>query len=162
MPIYRLCIFLTLILSLPVQAETIAVIGTGNVGSALGTELAIQGHTIPLIVEQPMKFVFGVKTSIGEMIQEAAPDALVVKAFNSISTQLMSSPEDKNGPVHVPIVGNDSAAKERVAGIVTAMGLVPIDLGSIEVAHWTEYGVVVGLNNQLSERPNYDIVFREK
>jgi NADPH-dependent F420 reductase len=229
MSINKFCIFLTLIFALPVQAETIAVIGTGNVGSALGTELAIQGHAIiygsrspmglkaldlakktegnaktataaeaaaeaeiivlavpgmlalalvedlgdlsgklvidatnPLIVEQPMKFVFGVETSNGEMIQEAAPDALVVKAFNSISTQLMISPENENGPVYVTIVGNDSAAKERVAGFATAMGLVPIDLGPIEVAHWTEYAVVVGLNNQFSERPNYDIVFREK
>jgi len=33
-------------LQAPVLAETIAVIGTGNVGSALGPEFAAQGHTI--------------------------------------------------------------------------------------------------------------------
>ena len=30
----------------PAAADTIAVIGTGKVGSALGTELAAEGHTI--------------------------------------------------------------------------------------------------------------------
>jgi len=30
----------------PAAAETIAVIGTGKVGSALGTELAAEGHLI--------------------------------------------------------------------------------------------------------------------
>ena len=37
---------LILFLSPCALAETIAVIGTGNVGSALGPEFAAQGHTI--------------------------------------------------------------------------------------------------------------------
>jgi hypothetical protein len=41
------------------------------------------------------------------------------------------------------------------------MGLEPIDLGPIGVAHWTEYSVVVALNNTFSERTNYDLVFRK-
>ena len=35
-----------LTIGMPAAAETIAVIGTGNVGMALGTELAQHGHTI--------------------------------------------------------------------------------------------------------------------
>ena len=43
----RLASFLPLLILLPVaHADTIAVIGTGNVGAALGTEFAAQGHTI--------------------------------------------------------------------------------------------------------------------
>jgi len=37
---------LTLVLGAPAVAETIAVIGTGDVGGALGPEFAAQGHTI--------------------------------------------------------------------------------------------------------------------
>jgi len=37
---------LLLTLALPAQAAKIAVIGTGNVGSALGPEFAALGHTI--------------------------------------------------------------------------------------------------------------------
>ena len=41
------------------------------------------------------------------------------------------------------------------------MGLVPFDLGPIEVANWTAYSAVVSLNNRFSERENYDLVFRK-
>ena len=223
----KLCILLALVISAPAMAETIAVIGTGNVGAALGTELALQGHTIiygsrsplglkaldlagktkgnaststpaeasanariivlavpgmvveevvlglgdlsgkiiidatnPLVMEEPLKFSFGVETSNGEIVQAAAPDAKVVKAFNTISWQQMINPEDSDGPLYVPIVGNDKAAKEKVAIFVKKMGLVPFDLGPIEVAHWTEYSAVVSLNNEFSERTNFDLVFR--
>ena len=74
----------------------------------------------------------------------------------------MMQPEDTNGPLYVPVVGNSASAKETVAEFIRNMGLVPIDLGPIEVAHWTEYAAVVQLNNQFSERSNYDLVFRER
>ena len=38
--------FMIFALQLPAAAETIAVIGTGNVGGALGPEFAALGHTI--------------------------------------------------------------------------------------------------------------------
>jgi len=228
MKIRQLFIVLSFIWSAPLFADTIAIIGTGNVGAALGTEFAQQGHTIvygsrsplglkaldlvgrtkgdaktaipaeaaadadivvlavpgmvvedvvkglgdlsgkiiidatnPLVMDEPMHFTFGVETSNGEIVQAAAPDANVVKAFNTISWQSMISPEDASGPLYVPVVGNDDAAKEKVSALVKKMGLVAVDLGPIEVAHWTEYSVVVGLNNQFSERAQFDLVFRE-
>ncbi len=228
MTIHKLVLVLSLLIGTSALAETIAVIGTGNVGGALGTELAQQGHTIvygsrsplglkaldlarktdgdattaapkeaasgasiivlavpgmiveevvmglgdlsgkliidatnPLLMEEPMKFSYGVETSNGEIVQAAAPDAFVIKAFNTVSWQSMISPEDSDGAIYVPLAGDDEEAKSLVAEMVTEMGLVPFDLGPIEVSHWTEYGVVVGLNNQFSERTNYDMVFRE-
>jgi len=224
----KLFLVLSLFVCAPALSDTIAIIGTGNVGMALGTEFAQQGHTIvygsrnplglkaldlakktgansstaipaeavanadiivlavpgmvvekvvlglgdlsgkliidatnPLVMDEPMHFIFGVKSSNGEIVQAAAPEALVVKAFNTITWQSMIDPEDSDGPLYVPIVGNDDAAKEKVAKMVAKMGLKSIDLGSIEVAHWTEYGVVVALNNEFSERANFDMVFRE-
>ncbi|MDH5621344.1 MAG: NAD(P)-binding domain-containing protein [Gammaproteobacteria bacterium] len=220
-------LLLILALGAPAFAETIAVIGTGNVGMALGTEFAQQGHTIiygsrsplglkaldlakktrgnastatpfeaaaaaeivvlavpgmvvedvvkglgslkgkividatnPLLMDEPMVFRYGVATSNGEIVQAAAPDAFVVKAFNTIGWPSMISPEDSDGPLYVPIVGNNQAAKDKVAKMVVAMGLVPFDLGPIEVAHWTEYAAVVSLNNEFSDRQKFDLVFR--
>ena len=46
MVIRKLFLVFSLLINVPVFAETIAVIGTGNVGMALGTELAEQGHAI--------------------------------------------------------------------------------------------------------------------
>jgi predicted dinucleotide-binding enzyme len=228
MTIRTLFLVLALFVASPALPDTIAVIGTGNVGMALGTELAQQGHSIvygsrkplglkaldlakktegdastatpadaaasasivvlavpgmvvedvvkrlgnlagkiiidatnPLVTKEPMVMSFGVETSNGEIVQAAAPDAYVVKAFNTVTWQSMIDPQDSDGPLYVPIVGNHKAAKEKVAEFVEEMGLVPFDLGPIEVAHWTEYSVVVGLNNQFSERQNFDLVFRK-
>lgn len=227
MTIRKLVLLLTLCIGTSAFAETIAVIGTGNVGMALGTELAQQGHTIiygsrsplglkaldlakktegnattampgdaasrasivvlavpgmvvedvvqslgdlsgkliidatnPLVMNEPMTFTYGVETSNGEIVQAAAPEAFVVKAFNTVTWQSMINPKDSDGPLYVPLAGDDEEAKQIVADMVTEMGLVPFDLGPIEVSHWTEYGVVVGLNNRFSERANYDMVFR--
>lgn len=227
MALQKWVLLVLLMAGTPAFAETIAVIGTGNVGMALGTELAEQGHTIiygsrsplglkaldlakktkgsastatpseaaadaqivvlavpgmvvedvvkglgnlagkividatnPLVMDEPMVFRYGVATSNGEIVQAAAPDALVVKAFNTISWTAMISPEDADGPLHVPVVGNHQSAKDAVAALVSAMGLVPFDLGPIEVAHWTEYSAVVSLNNEFSARQKFDLVFR--
>ncbi len=228
MTIRKLFLALSLFLSAPLLADTIAIIGTGNVGMALGTEFAKQGHTIvygsrsplglkaldlakqtdgnsstaipreaaagaevivlavpgmvveevvrhlgdlsgkliidatnPLVMDEPMHFTYGVDSSNGEIVQAAAPEALVVKAFNTVTWQSMIDPEDSDGPLYVPLAGNDESAKEKVATMVVKMGLEPIDLGPIDVAHWTEYSVVVALNNQFSERSNYDLAFRK-
>lgn len=117
--------------------------------------------TNPLVMDEPMHFTFGVDSSNGEIVQAAAPEALVVKAFNTVTWQSMIDPEDSDGPLYVPLAGNDESAKEKVATMVVKMGLEPIDLGPIDVAHWTEYSVVVALNNQFSERSNYDLAFRK-
>ena len=46
MTIRKLFLVLSLFMSAPALADTIAIIGTGDVGMALGTEFARQGHTI--------------------------------------------------------------------------------------------------------------------
>lgn len=46
MPYRALLVAAVLFLGAPVVAETIAVIGTGDVGGALGPEFAAQGHTV--------------------------------------------------------------------------------------------------------------------
>lgn len=46
---------LTLVLGAPAFADTIAVIGTGDVGSALGPEFAAQGHTIVYGSREPQR-----------------------------------------------------------------------------------------------------------
>jgi predicted dinucleotide-binding enzyme len=227
MNIRPLLFALSLIVSAATCAETVAVIGTGNVGAALGTEMALQGHDVvygsreplglkaldlagrtkgnastarpadavidanivilavpgmvveevvnqlgdlagkividatnPLVMGEPMHFTYGVTTSNGEIVQAAAPDAKVVKAFNTVTWQSMIDPEEADGPLYVPLAGDDDDAKALVAELVEAMGLESIDLGGIENSHWTEYSVVVSLNNQFSKRQNFDLLFR--
>jgi 8-hydroxy-5-deazaflavin:NADPH oxidoreductase len=78
------------------------------------------------------------RVSLAERIQEAAPGAVVVKAFNTTSVQVMENPGVAGGPVTIPLSGDDAAAKERVAGLVSDLGLEPLDVGPLASARFLE------------------------
>lgn len=229
MQIFR-SILVTLFLSTMTvaQADTIAIIGTGDVGGALGPEFAAQGHTVVygsrdpskssvkelvertghgasattqaeavsaadivvlavpgLLVEEitknlgdlsgkiiidptnPLKraetgLEFGVDTSNGQIIQAAAPDAYVVKAFNTLNWKTMVDPEESGGPVSIPLAGDSASAKETVAKLVEGMGLEAIDVGGIENAHWVEGMLMLWINNRYgSDREAFDFYLRK-
>jgi len=193
-------------LAAPTMAETVAVIGTGRMGGAIGPRFAETGHSViygsrnpasekvvalleqsgedasatsseqaiaqaDLVVlalpwsatEDLIKSAGGdldgkiimditnaslkalrpdnedaIDSSAGVLIQDWAPKAHVVKAFNTVGYHIVADPAQAGGPVTVPLVGNDQAAKERVAEIVQAMGFETIILGGIEQAHVLE------------------------
>ena len=207
-----------------VLAETIAIIGTGNVGGALGPEFAQQGHTIVYGSRDPSRAevqeliartggnasatsqseaVVGadivvvavpgdvaeevvrglgnlsgkiildptnrisrdaddgfadhaVDTSNGELIQAIVPDAYVVKAFNTLNYRSMIDPD---GPVTIPLAGNDADAKATVAELVSGMGLEPLDVGPIRASHVLEGMLEIWINARSTGTP-YDYHFR--
>ncbi len=207
----------------PAMADTIAVIGTGNVASALGPEFAAQGHDIVYgsrdpgrdevtsLVEQtggnasattqteavagadivvlavpggvveevvqglgdlsgkiildPTNILerrddgyayYTAATSNAELIQAAAPDAHVVKAFNTLNFRTMIDP---GGPVTIPLAGNDAEAKARIAELVAGMGLEPMDVGPVGAAHVLEGMLSIWANARGAGTP-YDYHFR--
>jgi predicted dinucleotide-binding enzyme len=210
-----------------VSAETIAIIGTGNVAEALGPAFAAQGHRIvygsrnpgssktqrlvedtgedasaaspaaavkeadivvlavpgmmvaditrdlgdlsnKIIIDptNPLKrklmtFQHGVDTSNTEIIQEIAPDADVVKAFNTLNWKTMVDPESAGGPVSVPLAGESRRAKKKVAKLVEGMGLEPIDVGGVENARWLEGMLILWINNRFSLRDSFDFHLRK-
>ena len=208
-------------------AAKIAVIGTGNVGEALGPEFAAQGHTIVYGSREPTRqdvkdlvaktgrgatattqreavvgadivviavpgtqaetVVKGLGDLSGkiiidptnrvlrrpdgdgyadydkpanagsnaELIQAAAPNAKVVKAFNTLNVGQMMNPETAGGPITIAIAGNDAAAKETVSGLVKGMGLEVMDIGPLRFAHVLEEMLVVWANQLQRQRFNY-------
>jgi len=211
----------------PVLGETVAVIGTGNVGMALGTEFGGLGHTViygsrapasektqglvnktkgasaalpaeataradvvilavpgmvtetvvgglgdlsgkiiidatnPLVFKgDPPTVTYGTDRSLGETVQEANPDAFVVKAFNTIGWRLMIDPPNP-APV-IPLAGDNADAKAQVAEWVHAMGIETVDVGGIYHARVTEYIIVMMLNNSFSGSEKFDLVFRKR
>ena len=189
----------------PVVAETVAMIGTGEVASALAPEFAALGHRIiygsrnpdrpavrelllrtgkdalatgqaaaaaqadivvlavpwnavqevlsnlgdlsdkividptnPRVISNDGLRDYAVASSNAEMIQAMAPEAKVVKAFNTMGWETMVDPASSGGPITVPLVGNDQGAKDTVAAIIEGMGLEVVDLGPIRYAHVVE------------------------
>ncbi|MEE3198049.1 MAG: NAD(P)-binding domain-containing protein [Pseudomonadota bacterium] len=189
----------------PAVAETVAMIGTGEVAGALGPEFAALGHRIiygsrnpdrpavrelllrtgkgasatsqaaasaqadivvlavpwnavqevlsnlgdlsgkividptnPRVISNDGLRDYAVVSSNAEIIQAMAPEAKVVKAFNTMGWETMIDPASSGGPVTVPLVGNDQEAKDTVAAIIEGMGLEVVDLGPIRYAHVVE------------------------
>jgi predicted dinucleotide-binding enzyme len=83
------------------------------------------------------------QTSIAQEVAKVAPaDAGVVKAFNTIFRGVL-----ENGRPDVFIAGDGAQAKAKVTAFVESIGLRPLDVGGLTMAHWLEgMGVVtVGL-----------------
>jgi len=102
-----------------------------------------------------------VATSNAEIIQQAAPDARVVKAFNTLNWKTMADPSSAGGPVSIPLAGDNLLAKKKVAALASGMGLEPIDVGSVKDAHWVEGMLILWINNRYgSLRPSFDYYLR--
>jgi predicted dinucleotide-binding enzyme len=57
----------------------------------------------------------------------------VVKGFNTIFRNVL-----ENGRPNVFIAGDDAQAKAGVAVFIESLGLRPLDVGGLKMAHWLE------------------------
>jgi predicted dinucleotide-binding enzyme len=74
------------------------------------------------------------ETSIAQEAAKVAPDsANVVKAFNTILRNVL-----ENGRPDVFIAGDNAESKADLAEFVTSLGLRPLDVGGLNMAHWLE------------------------
>lgn len=87
-------------------------------------------------------------TSAAEIIQDAAPGAYVVKAFNTLNWRTMVEPDSAGGPVSIPLVGDSAAAKVTVTALVEGMGLEAIDLGPLRHARHVEGMLLMWIYNR--------------
>lgn len=85
------------------------------------------------------------ETSIAQEVARAAPaSAHVVKAFNTVFRHVL-----EKGRPDVFIAGDSAQAKAGVEAFIRSLGMRPLDVGGLKMAHWLEgAGVVtVGLAN---------------
>lgn len=86
------------------------------------------------------------QTSIAQEAAKVVPaSASVVKAFNTVFRHVL----EKGRPV-VFVAGDSAQAKAGVAEFVKSLGLRPLDVGDLKMAHWLEGAglVTVGLAGQ--------------
>jgi len=105
--------------------------------------------------------IHAVETSNAELIQAVAPGARVVKAFNTLNYQTMIEPGESGGPVTIPIVGDDAAAKRTIADLAVGMGFEAIDLGPLRYAHTLEELLVIWVNARALGTP-FEYHFRRR
>jgi 8-hydroxy-5-deazaflavin:NADPH oxidoreductase len=93
------------------------------------------------------------KGSNAELIQAAAPNARVVKAFNTLNFRQMIDPETSGGPITIPVAGNDAEAKATVMKLIEGMDLETVDFGPLRYAHVLEEMLVVWANARTHGAP---------
>jgi 8-hydroxy-5-deazaflavin:NADPH oxidoreductase len=89
-------------------------------------------------------------TSAAETIQAAAPDARVVKAFNTTFASTLVAGSVSGLPLDVFLAGNDPTANDAIAAIVRDGGLVAVDTGPLQRARQLEGLAFLGITLQSS------------
>ncbi|WP_275507276.1 NADPH-dependent F420 reductase [Rhizobium sp. AC27/96] len=82
--------------------------------------------------------VVGHSTSAAEEIQALAPDAIVVKAFNTIFATLLPVEARKGKVLQVFVAGDDEKAKAAVSSLVQSIGFESVDAGPLTNARFIE------------------------
>ena len=81
---------------------------------------------------------FGGTTSAAEKLQQLAPRAHIVKAFNTIGAPLLGNATLDGLEADGYYCGDDEAAKTVVAPLIAATGLRPFDAGPLRNARYLE------------------------
>lgn len=76
--------------------------------------------------------------SAAEELQKLAPQARVVKAFNTIFAQLLPTEARTGSPVQVFVAADDEAAKQTVSGLAAKTGFQAVDSGPLSNARFLE------------------------
>jgi len=80
----------------------------------------------------------GTTTSAGEQVAQWAPGAKVVKAFNTVGSNIMADSRFANGRVVLFYCGDDADAKKTVHQLVADLGFEAIDAGPLKQARLLE------------------------
>jgi len=93
------------------------------------------------------------ETSIAQEVAKVAPaTASVVKGFNTIFRGVL-----EKGRPDVFIAGDDARAKAVVAEFVESLGLRPLDVGALQMAHWLEGTGLVLMGLARHGLDNFDV-----
>jgi predicted dinucleotide-binding enzyme len=77
-------------------------------------------------------------SSAGELVQQWAPGARVVKIFNTIGFGIMANPVFPGGPATLLYCGDDPQAKRIAHDLAAGIGFDPIDAGALSKARVLE------------------------
>lgn len=80
----------------------------------------------------------GLTTSAAEEIQKLAPQAKVVKAFNTIFAQLLPNEAREDKTLQVFIAADDAEAKTEVSALVKSLGFDAVDAGPLSNSRFIE------------------------
>jgi predicted dinucleotide-binding enzyme len=121
-----------IVLATPWPATTAALASAGNLSGKV-----IIDATNPLLSDLSGLEV-GTNTSAAESVAAWAPDAKVVKAFNTVGYAVMANPIVGGDTVVLFYCGDDTEAKKVAAQLATELGFNAVDAGPLKQARLLE------------------------
>lgn len=120
-----------IVLAIPAPARQAVVESLGNV----------KGKTlvdVTNLLNADWSYAGSLTKSGAEQLQEWAPGAHVVKAFNTVFAPHMSSGKVKGEALSALVAGDDAGAKKEVLAFAKAIGFEAVDAGPLTVARYLE------------------------
>jgi len=124
----------------------IAVKGSAAEGVVSENAKHLNGKTVidvtnPIADDEPengvLKYFTSLDESLAERLQVAAPEAHIVKAWNSVGHSNMVNPDYGAVPT-MPLCGDDTEARKEVAETLTEFGWEVADMGALTAARAIE------------------------
>ena len=129
----------TVVLAVPYEAAAGVVSAAGGLAGKVVVDI-----TNPLTADFS-GLTIGHVTSAAEEIQKRAPEAKVVKAFNTVFASVLQNGGKAAGkPATVFVAGDDAEARRSVAALAASAGLAAVEAGGLVSARYLE--PVAGLN----------------
>jgi NADPH-dependent F420 reductase len=125
------------------DADIVVLAVPGSAVTAVADELA-QAVSGKVVVDatNPLNATFTdldiEETAAAQTLQRHLPDALVVKAFNTVFAGRLSNPVEQGFPFHLFHAGDDADAKKTVSEFAASLGFQPIDAGGLRMARALE------------------------
>ena len=116
-------------------------LGAAGVDNLSGKVLIDLANALDFSKGMPPTLAVCNDTSLGEQIQEAFPEAKVVKTLNTVNSDVMVEPGIVPGSHTIFVAGNDEGAKAQVSELLQSFGWPAedvMDLGDISAARGTE------------------------
>jgi NADPH-dependent F420 reductase len=97
--------------------------------------------------------------SLAQAIAKAAPNAHVVKGFNTFGAEFHANPKHAGTPADVFLAGDDAAAKKTVSDIAKQAGFVPVDAGPLRNASVLENVAMLWIHLAMAGGQGRDFTF---
>ncbi|MCI0615583.1 NAD(P)-binding domain-containing protein, partial [bacterium] len=112
------------------------------------------------LAENYMSLVVGFDTSGAEEIAKMAAGARVVKAFNTVSSAVLSRPRFDETDATVVYCGDDVEAKKVVAGLIKELGFEAIDGGPLKNSRYLEPMAQMFLQLSFGQNMGFDMAWK--
>lgn len=141
------------VLAVPWEATEAVVKGLGDLASK-----TLIDATNP--IGPGFQLAVGKDSSGAELVQQWAPNARVVKAFNSTGAENMRNPIYDGEPITMFICGDDAAAKGVVKGLAEDLGFAVADMGGLATARYLEPLAMVWIHLAIVQKQGRNIALK--